>query len=116
MTNLADIAAALREHSPGVLPESLTIEDSCGAPGLYAHGVYLHDDIAAAVLIACMVQDGGLDRDVTSEWSSFGLRPGAYDDDCCCGYERRAFRDSGHGGSLGACYQAWRWSKGLPAA
>ena len=27
--------------------------------------------------------------------------------------EQRIFRDSDHGGSLGACYQAWRWAKGI---
>lgn len=106
MTNLADIAAALREHSPGALPESLTIEDSCGAPGLYAHGVYLHDDIAAAVLIACMVTDGHLRRG-NSCWCNHDMTTGDE-----CNFEE----DSDHGGSLGACYQAWRWSKGLPAA
>ncbi len=110
MTTLADIAAALREHSPGVLPESLTIEDNCGAPGLYAHGVYLHDDIAAAVLIAVMVQDCYIiHRDkCDSAWRSWIASNNPL--------SGRMFRDSDHGGSLGACYQAWRWSKGLPAA
>lgn len=109
MTNLADIAAALREHSPGALPESLTIEDNCGAPGLYAHGVYLHDDIAAAVLRDAMTQSIAPNAVLIRTEDAYRL-------DTLDGNREKWFHDSDHGGSLGACFQAWRWSKGLPAA
>lgn len=108
MTNLADIAAALREHSPGVLPESLDYLGSKYPLCVVLKGKLtpIPDDIAAAVLIACMVTDGHLRRG-NSCWCNHDMTTGDE-----CNFEE----DSDHGGSLGACYQAWRWSKGLPAA
>ncbi len=107
MTNLADIAAALREHSPGVLPKSF-VNDSTRSWIVYPISPIppCPDDIAAAVLIACMVTDGHLRRG-NSCWCNHDMTTGDE-----CNFEE----DSDHGGSLGACYQAWRWSKGLPAA
>ena len=56
MTTLADIAAALREHSPGVLPEDLS---KCGTEFWVKLErdilMPLPEPIAAAVLIAVMV-------------------------------------------------------------
>ena len=108
MTNLVDIAATIRKHSPGALPESF--REHCGRlcgcfpcrePSGITSAVYspLPDDIAEAVLIAAMVQDANLHRMPTS-W--LDARVGG----------SHCF-DSAHGGSLGACYRAWCWAKGI---
>lgn len=92
-----------------MLPESITIEDNCGSPELYAHGVYLHDDIAEAVLRDAMQSDaiGFMRREMfgTPAWEAGHLRQPIE--------APRIFHDSDHGGSLGACYQAWRCAKGI---
>ena len=112
MTNLADIAAALRKESPGRVPESLDYLGSKYPLCVVLKGKLtpIPDDIAAAVLIAVMVQDCYIiHRDkCDSAWRSWIASNNPL--------SGRTFRDSDHGGSLGACYQAWRWSKGLPAA
>lgn len=107
------IAAKLRQHSPGCLPESidslgpLSIEipdkSPLASPGdTFTH--FLPDDVAEAVLIAAMVMDcravrlscpAGWDSQehVTATWSTFF--------------------DRDHGGPLGACHAAWLYAKGI---
>jgi len=93
----SEVAAAIRQHSPGALPESVTIEDHYGIPAVHAYGVYLRSDIAEAVLIAAMVQDACLARWPGGDWVG----------------NQKAFNDADHGGSLGAAYAAWRWARGI---
>lgn len=92
-TTLTDIAADIRRVSPGALPESLHIRSELRVDV----GVLMPipDDIAEAVLIKAMVMDAHLAR-----WSRHGWN----------GWigEQESFSDHHHGGSLGACYQAWR--------
>lgn len=115
------IAAKLRQHSPGCLPESidslgpLSIEipdkSPLASPGdTFTH--FLPDDIAEAVLRDAMAMDatGFMRREMfgTPAWEASQL--GAPDK------PPRIFHDADHGGSLGACYAAWLFSKGLPHA
>lgn len=104
----ADIAAAIRRVSPGALPESFHVlgEDLCfrrsacrsaNILAIFDHYQTLPDDIAEAVLIAAMVQDANLARWPGGDWVG----------------NQKAFNDADHGGSLGACYAAWRFAKGI---
>lgn len=109
MTNLADIAAALREHSPGALPPNFIERPDYG---FIMHGILhcrIDDDIAAAVLRDAMTQSIAPNAVLIRTEDAYRL-------DTLDGNREKWFHDSDHGGSLGACYQAWRWSKGLPAA
>ena len=103
MTNLVDIAATIRKHSPGAMTESVYFDDDdvpCAiCEDLGGVPIPIPDDIAEAVLIAAMVQDANLHRMPTS-W--LDARVGG----------SHCF-DSAHGGSLGACYAAWCFAKGI---
>lgn len=103
MTNLADIAAALREHSPGVLPKSF-VNDSTRSWIVYPISPIppCPDDIAAAVLRDAMVGDAQLWWTGDCWRVSNGVPGNTHD-----------FYPSDHGGSLGACYAAWKWAKGI---
>lgn len=114
MDSLTEIAQTVRQHSPDALPRSLRIDDGrlCfvehgkddnGATDLVTNWYTpLPDDIAEAVLIAAMVMDADLRR-----WNNawYSNEPG---EDA-----EGEFDDSDHGGSLGACYAAWKWAKGI---
>ena len=105
--SLPDIAATIRKHSPGALSESAvvgktklrmeyskTVEADGTTERLFC---IMPDDIAEAVLRDAMVEDQHLTRG----------------DGYWCIKGERGFYDADHGGSLGACYSAWRWSKGI---
>ena len=111
MTNLVDIAATIRKHSPGVLPESVVIvagtilamrhtpvRETSG--GISYSVVMFPDDIAEAVLRDAMVRDGLLLRATQAWWVVIDG-------------SAHWFQDSDHGGSLGACWRAWRFAKGI---
>ena len=117
MTNLVDIAATIRKHSPGVLPESVVIvagtilamrhtpvRETSG--GISYSVVMFPDDIAEAVLRDAMTSD-------VAPHAILIRTSDAYRLDAMDGKRERWFHDSDHGGSLGACYAAWRWSKGI---
>lgn len=103
------IAAKLRQHSPGCLPESIAFDNGrFGIGGVDHTGTTptlseLPDDVAEAVLIGAMVMDARLERGATGcHWLAY---PGPD--------THQMFSDPDHGGSLGACYAAWCWAKGL---
>lgn len=113
MTNLVDIAATIRKHSPGVLPESL----HTGPAGLgYFQFSSAHDgreklrllpnDIAGAVLRDAMTAD-------IAPHAVLIRTADAYRLDVLHGNREGWFHDSDHGGSLGACYAAWCFAKGI---
>ena len=112
MTNLVDIAATIRKHSPGVLPESMSFDGfRFGVGGVDHTGTIptlaeLPDDIAEAVLRDAMTSD-------VAPHAILIRTSDAYRLDAMDGKRERWFHDSDHGGSLGACYAAWRWSKGI---
>lgn len=103
MTTPATIAAKLRQHSPGCLPESLHILGPDDQPArMFVEledkaWIRLPDDIAEAVLRDAMVMSVKLARGDSCWYTT----PGDW------------FADSDHGGSLGACYAAWCWVKGI---
>lgn len=111
----ADIAADIRKHSPGALPESLGLQHGHLVIGTKDEYVFhsstervliarpwVPDDIAEAVLIAAMVMDGDLHRRNRAWYSN---EPGEN--------AEGEFADEDCGGPLGACHAAWRWSKGI---
>lgn len=115
MDLLTDIAQTIRQHSPDALPRSLRIDDGrlCfvesgkddnGATDLVTNWYTpLPDDIAEAVLRDAMVMDARLERGPTGcHWLAYP-DPDTY----------QMFSDADHGGSLGACYAAWKWAKGI---
>ena len=106
-TTLTTIAATIRKHSPGAMTESL----HTGPAGLgYFQFSSSHDgreklrilpdDIAEAVLRDAMVRDGLLLRATQAWWVVIDG-------------SAHWFQDSDHGGSLGACWRAWRFAKGI---
>lgn len=116
---LTDIAAAIRRHSPKALPVlgeedgRLCMIESSGR-GEYAANwhVPLPDDIARHVLMAAMVLDAKADRFAPCDdgWIVHRRRTDVPSDTT---HESKAFFDVDHGGSLGACYAAWRFAKGI---
>lgn len=110
---ITDIAAAIRKHSPGVLPEKIDYLGSryplcmIDTKGEF---VPLPDDIARHVLGFAMVLDGKIHRHdgawvVVSEEPFEGGRRW---------FSQLAFRDADHGGdALVALLRAWEHSRGL---
>lgn len=105
------VAADIRKHSPDSLPFGLDwglhqVGYSTWATAFTVDDVRIPDRIAEAVLIAAMVMDGPLGRDDSG--GKDGMWRSVNRDD-----RLEYFADSDHGGPLGACYQAWRFAKGL---
>lgn len=106
---LTDIAADIRKHSPGVLPESLYIE--VGATeriwAKSSKGTFpLPDDIAEAVLRDAMTDD-------IAPHAVLIRTADAYRLDMLDGNRERWFHDSEHGGRTQALHAAWRKARGL---
>ena len=112
-TTLTTIAATIRKHSPGAMTESL----HTGPAGLgYFQFSSSHDgreklrilpdDIAEAVLRDAMTSD-------VAPHAILIRTSDAYRLDAMDGKRERWFHDSDHGGSLGACWRAWRFAKGI---
>ncbi len=97
---LTEIAATVREHSPGALPPHFRERPDYG---FIQHSVLhckIDDDIARHVLIAAMVMDAEIDRPGT-RWESFN--PDG---------KSKTFPD-GREPSLLSCYAAWKWARGI---
>jgi hypothetical protein len=115
MTMMTVVAADIRKHSPGALPESLGLQHGHLVIGTKDEYVFhsstervliarpwVPDDIAEAVLIAAMVMDAKMERWLDNEWAAYR----SLDD-------YQSFADADYGGPLGACYKAWLWGRGL---
>lgn len=107
---LVDIAAAIRRHSPGAVPESIKIDSrirlrTCGT--IMASEEI--DDIARHVLIAAMVMEMDAARDTRARHSGATWRvrcpkTGVY----------RVEHDKDHNNDpLLSLYAAWRWARGI---
>lgn len=106
MPSLTDIATTIRKHSPGVLPEGFVVDDCFGII-IKPSCEHLPDSIAEAVLRDAMVRDANLGRWHAGRWEATRGSPHS-------GFDaHEIFHDAAHGGSLGACYAAWCWSKGI---
>lgn len=112
---ITDIAAAIRKHSPGVLPESF--REHCGRlcgcipcrePSGITSAVYsvLPDDIAEAVLRDAMTADIAPHVVLIRTADAYRL-------DMLDGNREKWFHDSEHGGRTQALHAAWRKARGL---
>ena len=106
MTNLADIAAEIRKHSPGALPESLDDGKYDPVRLTMRYGVPLPDDIAETALRDAMTAD-------IAPHAILIRTADAYRLDMRDGKRERWFHDSDHGGTLGACHAAWKFARGI---
>jgi len=112
---LSEIAAAIRRVSPGAVPKQFHERNGVmcvSYPGHESGLAPLPDDIARHVLMAAMVLDAKADRFAPCDdgWIVHRRRTDVPSDTT---HESKAFFDVDHGGSLGACYAAWRFAKGI---
>ena len=127
MQSLTDIAADIRKHSPGVLPESfhvdhlgrlcfievaIVVEDPDYASHWYTP---LPEYAVEAVLRDAMIHDPSVTDIVRNNETMVvnGLGYTTYGPPDGDPQESEEFLDDDHGGSLGACYAAWKWAKGI---
>lgn len=119
MSSLTDIARDLFKHAPDSLPPSLRIDkdgrlcfvepgkpDDLGGQLVTNWYTPLPDDIAEAVLRDAMTRNIA-PRAVLIRTAD------AYRLDMIDGKRERWFHDSDHGGTLGACYAAWKFAMGI---
>jgi hypothetical protein len=112
---LTEIAAEIRKHAPGAMPESL--HTGPAGPGFFSESTtgreklrLLPDYIARHVLIAAMVMDMGVQR----EWSIDGEAEYWWHAYSPALDDGKDFPDSDHGNDpLLSLYAAWRWARGI---
>jgi hypothetical protein len=117
---LTEIAADIRKHAPGALPESL--HTGPAGPGFFSESTtgreklrLLPDDIARHVLGFAMVMDlEDPQRDKTEAvWFVYGPS-GKVTNGGEPIHEARGFYDSDHSGDpLLSLYAAWKWARGI---
>jgi hypothetical protein len=106
--SLTEIAATVRKHAPGAVPESIDIGDKrlwtfCAAETDMS--VLLPDDIARHVLGFAMVMDCRAVRLLCpGGWDAMNETEGTW----------RTLLDEDHSGDpLLSLYAAWRWARGI---